>query len=338
MAFVLTSKFADHLPLSRQEGIIARSGVKVSENTLGDWVRQAATLLKPLRDLMHRRVLKACVVWTDDTRSRYAEVGHDTMPKGYFWVAIGDTAAPFTVFDFTKGHSTKEGPEPFFEGFKGYVHADGLKQYATLFAKEGVWHVACWAHARRKFLEAGEPAKPTLKFIGELYGIERGLPPPDTPEHIAQRKATRLAESVPILESLKAWLESESKDALPKSPLGMAIGYVLSRWEAFVRYTEDGRLSVDNNLSERTLRAIALGRQNWKFVGSAASGANAAIHFTVVGSCRHLGIDPFGYLRDVLPKLHELGANPKDEQLTELLPDAWARRRQTALATTASVA
>jgi transposase len=338
LAFVLTSKFADHMPLSRQEGIIARSGVKVSENTLGDWVRQAATLLKPLCDLMYRRVVKASVVWTDDTRSRYAEPGRDTMPKGYFWVTIGDTTAPFTVFDFTTGHSAKEGPEPFFEGFEGYVHADGLKQYATLFAKGGVWHVACWAHARRKFLDAGESAKPALKWIGQLYGIERGLPPPEKPEQIAQRKATRLAHSVPLLNSLKAWLEAESKNALPKSPLGVAIGYVLTRWEAFVRYTEDGRLSADNNLSERTLRAIALGRRNWKFVGSAASGANAAIHFTVVGSCRHLGIDPLAYLRDVLPKLHELGAEPKDEQLAELLPDAWARRRQVSVAATEAIA
>jgi transposase len=282
-------------------------------------------------------VLKADVIWTDDTRSRYAEPGRDTMPRGHFWVAIGDTAAPFTVFDFTTGYSAEEGPEPFFEGFEGHIHADGLKQYATLFAKPGVWHVACWAHARRKFLEAGEPAKPALEFIGQLYGIERGLPPPDTPEHIAERKMARLARSVPLLDSLKAWLEAESKGALPKSPLGVAIGYALTRWEAFVRYTGDGRLSADNNLSERTLRAIALGRRNWKFVGSASSGAGAAIHFTVVGSCRHLGIDPFAYLRDVLPKLHELGATPTDEQLTELLPDAWARSQATVTAT-ASVA
>jgi transposase len=338
LALVLTSKFADHLPLSRQEGIISRSGVKVSENTLGDWVRQAAALLKPLRDLMHRRVLRASVIWTDDTRSRYAQSGRDTMPNGHFWVAIGDAAAPFTVFDFTTGYSAKEGPEPFFEGFAGYVHADCLKQYATLFAKKGVWHVACWAHARRKFLEAGESAKPAVEFVGRLYRIERGLPPPDTPEHIAKRKATRLAQSVPVLELLKVWLEAESKSALPKSPLGAAIAYVLTRWEAFVRYTEDGGLSIDNNLSERTLRAIALGRKNWKFVGSASSGASAAIHFTVVGSCRHLGIDPFAYLRDVLPKMHALGAKATDEQLTDLLPDVWARRRQAATVATTVVA
>ena len=338
LAYVVTSKFADHLPLSRLEGIIARSGVRVSENTLGDWIRQAAKLLKPLRDLMHRRVLKARVIWTDDTRSRYAEVGRDTMPNGHFWVAIGGDAAPFTVFDFTTGYSAKEGPEPFFKGFKGYLHADCLKQYETLFAKKGVWHVACWAHARRKFLEAGESAQPAVEFIRQLYKIERTLPAPDTPEHIAQRKTIRRSQSVPILDSLKAWLESESKNALPKSPLGGAIGYVLTRWEAFVRYTEDGRLSVDNNLSERTLRAIALGRRNWKFVGSAKSGASAAIHYTLVGSCRHLGIDPFAYLREVLPKMHALGAKATDEQLTELLPDAWARRRQTATVATTVVA
>jgi transposase len=338
LAFVVTSKFADHLPLSRLEAIIARSGVKVSENTLGDWIRQAATLLKPLRDRMHRRVLKSHVVWTDDTRSRYAQPGRDTMPNGHFWVAIGDASAPFTVFDFTTGYSAQEGPEPFFEGFKGYLHADCLKQYESLFATKGVWHVACWAHARRKFLEAGDSAQPAVEFIRGLYRVERTLPEPDTPEHIAKRKTLRRSQSVAILESLKAWLESASKNALPKSPLGVAIAYVLNRWNAFERYTEEGDLSIDNNLSERTLRAIALGRKNWKFVGSASSGASAAIHYTLVGSCRHLGLDPFAYLRDVLPKLHALGTKPTDEQLTDLLPDAWARRRQAATAVTNVVA
>jgi transposase len=338
LAYVVTSKFADHLPLSRLEGIIARSGVRVSENTLGDWMRQAATLLKPLRDLMHRRVLKSRVIWTDDTRSRYAQPGRDTMPNGHFWVAIGDASAPFTVFDFTTGYSAKDGPEPFFEGFEGYLQADCLKQYETLFTKKSVWHVACWAHARRKFLEAGESAQPAVEFIRQLYRIERTLPAPDTPEHIDQRKAIRRSQSVPILESLKAWLEAESKSALPKSPLGVAIAYVLNRWEAFLRYMEEGYLSIDNNLSERTLRVIALGRKNWKFVGSAASGASAAIHYTLVGTCRHLGLDPFAYLREVLPKMHALGATPTEEQLAELLPDVWARRRQATTAATTVVA
>jgi transposase len=338
LAYVVTSKAADHLPLSRLEGIIARSGVKVSESTLGDWMRQAAELLKPLRDLMHRRVLHSRVIWTDDTRSRYAQPGRDTMPNGHFWVAVGDATAPFTVFDFTTGYSAKDGPERFFEGFEGYLQADCLKQYESLFAKKGVRHVACWAHARRKFLEAGASARPAVESVGRLYAIERALPAPDTPEHSAQRKAIRRSQSVPILASLKTWLEAESKSALPKSPLGVAIGYVRNRWEAFLRYTEEGYLSVDNNLSERTLRTIALGRKNWKFVGSASSGVSAAIHYTLVGTCRHLGLDPFAYLREVFPKMHGLGADPTEEQLADLLPDAWVRRRQAATVATTVVA
>lgn len=156
LAHVLTAKFADHIPLHRQVGVIARAGVAVAESTLGDWVRQSADLLTPLYELMHRRVLLSRVIWTDDTRGRYAVPGRDTMPHGHFWVAVGDAAAPFTVFDFTTGYSADEGPVRFFDGFRGYLQADCLKQYEAVFAAGGVRHVACWAHARRKLLDAGD--------------------------------------------------------------------------------------------------------------------------------------------------------------------------------------
>src|SRR5262245_25857763 len=333
LAYVLTSKFADHLPLHRLAGIIARSGVAVAESTLGGWVWRAADLLGPLRDLMHRRVLLSRVVHTDDTRGRYAEPGRDAMPQGHFWVAVGDAAAPYAVFDFTRGYSADEGPVPFFEGYRGYLQADCLKQYEPLFAGGVIRHVACWAHARRKLLDAGDAGAPGVEFVRRLYAVERALPPPDTPENIDRRTSIRRTRSVPILAALKAWLDGESKSALPRSPLGEAVGYLLNHWPAFERYTEAGYLSIDNNLSERTLRAIAVGRNNWKFVGSASAGERAAVHYTVVGTCRHLGIDPFAYLRDVLPSLHALGEDPADEQLTELLPDAWAHRRSHTSAT-----
>jgi len=328
LAYVLTAKFADHIPLHRQVGVIARGGVAVAESTLGDWVRQSADLLKPLYALMHRQVLLSRVIWTDDTRSRYAVPGRDTMPNGHFWVGIGDATAPFTVFDFTTGYSAADGPVRFFAGFRGYLQADCLQQYETLFATNGIRHVACWAHARRKFLDAGEVASPAITHIRRLYHIERALPPPDTPEHLDRRKSIRRAESVPILEALKVWLDTESKTALPKSSLGAAVAYVLNHWPAFVRYTEEGYLSIDNNLSERTLRAIAIGRNNWKFVGAASAGERAAIHYTIVGTCRHLGLDPFAYLRDVLPALHALRDTPTPEQLRDLLPNTWASKRR----------
>jgi transposase len=250
------------------------------------------------------------------------------MPKGYFWTTIGDATAPYTLFHFTKSHGAAKGPDQFLAGLEGYLHADCLAQYNNLFAGN-VKHVACWSHARSKFLHAGESGGVPFQFIQDLYRIERSLPPPDTPEYIEIRKSQRQSQSIPILNTLKVWLDTTLKQLLPKDSLRVAINYVLNHWEAFVRYTEDGRLSIDNNLSERTLRLIALGRNNWKFVGSAKAGERAAVLYTITGTCRHLGLDAVAYLRDVLPALHALGEKPSADQLRPLLPDAWAKRPQT---------
>jgi len=329
LADVIVAKFLDHIPLHRQVGIIARSGVTIAESTLGDWVQQAAKLVTPLCQLMQQMVVACSVAWSDDTRSRFAQPGEQTMPKGHFWTTIGDATAPFTIFHFTTGSAAATGPDQFLAGFRGYLHADGLAQYNHVFA-QGAKHVACWAHARRKFLEAGDSGKVPFEFIQKLYRIEQNLPPPDTPEQIAQRKSARKSRSIPILSELKIWLDSTGATLLPKDALAIAIRSVLNRWDAFVRYTEDGRLLMDNNLSERTLRLIAVGRANWKFVGSAKAGERAALLYTLTGTCRHLGLDAWAYLRDVLPALHALsatGAQPTDDQLRPLLPNIWANRQ-----------
>lgn len=326
LAYVLTSKFADHLPLHRLAGVVARSGVRVAASTLGDWVRQAAGLLTPLCHLMHRRVLGGAAVWSDDTRVRYRVPGRKATATGHLWATVGDASAPYTTFHFTTGYAAAAGPDRLLKGYAGFVHADGLAQYDGVFAA-GARHVACWAHARRKLLDAGEPAAPAVELVGRLYRLERGLPPPDTPEHLAHRVELRRTHAVPILNELNAWLTTAAATALPRSPLGEATRYALSRWEAFTRYATDGRLSIDNNLAERTLRAVAVGRGNWTFLGSAEAGEWAAVHYTVVGTCRHLGIDPLAYLRDVLPKLHALGDHPTDDHLTPLLPDRWLAER-----------
>jgi transposase len=327
LADVIVSKFLDHLPLHRQVGILARSGVTVAESTLCDWIAQSATLLSPLSELMHKCVLSCPVAWSDDTRSRFAQPGEHVMPKGYFWVTIGDSTAPYTIFHFTTTHAAAVGPEQFLAGFQGYLHADCLAQYNKLFAAK-VQHVACWAHARSKFFHAGDVGKVPFEFIQDLYRLERNLPPPDTPEHLAARKATRQEKAIPILNNLHVWLEATREKLVPKDLLCVAINYVLNHWEAFVRYSEDGRLSIDNNLSERTLRLIAVGRSNWKFVGNAKAGQRSAVLYTITGTCRHLGIDALAYLRDVLAAMHALGEKPSAEQLRPLLPDAWARRQQ----------
>jgi transposase len=330
LAEVIVGKCLDHLPLYRQVARIARAGVTVAESTLGDWMKQSAILLTPLHQLMLERVRVCPVIGSDDTRSRFAKPGERTMPNGHFWVAIGDATAPYTLFHVTTGYDAATGPDQFLEGFRGYAHADCLAQYNGLFSN-GAKHVACWAHARRKFLAAGGAGMKAVELIHRLYHLEHQLPPPDTPEHIAARHAARQTQGAPILNDLKAWLDTTLGAVLPKSAVAIAIRYVTNHWAAFVRYIEDGRLSIDNNLSERTLRLIAVGRSNWKFVGRARAGERAAVHFSVVGTCRHLGLDAAAYLREVLPALHARGEKPTADQLAPLLPDAWARRQQSHL-------
>jgi hypothetical protein len=160
------------------------------------------------------------------------------------------------------------------------------------------------------------------------------LPPSDDPvaaelrrQREEQRRQRRQQQGGPILDRLKRWLDEQRPQALPKSALGQAVGYALNNWEALSRYRERGYLAIDNNLSERTLRAVALGRNNWGVLGSETGGRTAAVLYTVVGTCKHLGIDPFAYLKEALPGLSALGEKPAAEQLREWLPDRWLLRR-----------
>jgi transposase len=341
LAQVITAKFADHTPLHRLAGQLGRCGVHVAESTLGDWLAGAAELLDPLYQLMHQRLLRSRALHGDDTSVKLRVPGRDRTRKAHLWVAIGDADYPYVVFDFTAAY-TAAGPERFLKGYRGYLQADALAQYEGLYRLGQVRHVCCWAHARRKLVaavEAGdERGNAALDWIRQLYAIERDLPPllppSDDPQAVQQRwqreeqrRAARQQQAGPVLVALKRWLDEQRGQALPKSPLGQAVGYALNHWEALHRYLEKGYLCIDNNLSERTLRAIALGRNNWGVLGSEAGGQTAAVLFTLVGTCKHLSIDPFVYLREALPALFALGEKPTTEQLLEWLPDRWLLRR-----------
>jgi len=244
------------------------------------------------------------------------------------------------VFDFTT-HYRRDGPEQFLQGFAGYLQADALAQYEGLFASGRVVHVACWAHARRRFVEAqgsaADEAEEALKYIRKLYKVERELADRFAADDDAGRQRYRAAQTAATSEEFHAWLTAQRVRALPKSPLGEAVGYALSNWGALLRYTEQGYLSIDNNLAERTLRQVVVGRNNWQFCGSAEGGNTAAALYSVVGTCKHLGIDPFAYLRDLLPALYALGDNPHEEALAYWLPDVW-QERQKAGATSSAAA
>jgi transposase len=341
LAHVLTAKFADHTPLHRLAGQLARCGVAVARSTLGDWLAGAADLLEPLYQLMHQRLRLSRVIHGDDTSVKLRVAGAERTRKAHLWVGIGEADYPYVVFDFTADY-TAAGPERFLEGYRGYLQADALAQYEGLYGEDQVQHVCCWAHARRKFVAATEAgdgrAEVALERIRQLYAIERDLPlllpPAEGAEAQAQRRQRedqrrqrRQQQAGPILSALKGWLDEQRPQALPKSPLGQAIGYALNNWAALGRYLEQGYLAIDNNLSERTLRAIALGRNNWGQIGSETGGRTAAVLYTLVGTCKHLGIDPFQYLREALPALFALGEEPQAEQLLDWLPDRWLLRR-----------
>jgi transposase len=331
VAHVVTGKYSEHLPLYRQEDILARHGVVLSRATLCGWMAQAADLLAPLYDLLVKRVLGSEIIHTDDTS---VPVWDPTLPKtrtGRFWVYIGDLRHRYVVYDYTP-RRTRDGPERFLKGYRGYLQADAFSGYDRICAGPGVIEVACWAHVRRKFFEARTsapvPAHAALARIRQLYAVEHaaeGLP-------AEGRYALRQSDSVPLLTASGGWLTEPGRLALPKSPIGQAIAYAQSNWAALCRYPEHGELSIDNNLAERMLRAQAIGRRNWTFLGSDRGGRTAAVLYSLTGTCKHHGIDPFAYLSDILRRLPSHPA----PQLDELLPDAWfashpaARRKKAA--------
>jgi transposase len=337
LAHVITSKYCDHLPLYRQERILRRLGVDLRRSTLCGWMRQGAELLRPLYDVAARAVRCSKVIGTDDTPVRVQDpLRKGRMRTGRFWVYVGDEAHPYTVYDYTPSRS-RDGPVAFLGDYEGYLQADAFAGYDGIYAGQRVWELLCWAHARRKFYEAqaSDAARSVaaLGYIRALYKVEseaqalfaaqEGVEGAEPLSSIRLR--LRQETSVPLLAAFRRWMESqtagssETGPVLPKSPMGRAIDYCLSNWEALRRYTTDGDLAIDNNAAERALRGIAVGRKNWLFAGSDNGGRTAAILYSLVESAKRHGLDPFAYLRDVIARISDHPAARVDE----LLPDRW---------------
>jgi transposase len=315
---VIVSKFGDHLPLYRLEDIIARSGIYIARSTLCDWVQFAAELFQPLYELQRQRVLQSTVMWTDDTGVTVLG-GLQGSFQGNFWTYIG-YEQPYSVYDFTKSRS-RDGPASFLRGFAGYLHADAFTGYDAIFlgSHAAIREVACWAHARRKFFDAVKSypreSHQVLEWIRQLYDIEdraRTWSP-------KARRQLRVAESIPVLDKIEASLAALARTVLPKSSLAKAVTYARNQWGALRCYTEDGRLTIDNNVSERTLRHQAIGRKNWLFLGSEAAGPRAAVLCTILAGAKRHRIEPWCYVRELVLRLHA-----DDPRLDEMLPDRWA--------------
>jgi len=324
LAHVITSKYCDHLPLYRMERILGRHGVDLSRSTMCGWMAACGDLLHPLYRLMVEDVLASKVVHTDDTVVPVQDKTRTKTRQGRAWVYVGDQHHPHTVFDYTPNRS-RDGPLTFLESFTGYLQADAYSGYDALYTTGRVVEVACWAHTRRKFHESREtdPARAhaAMAMIRLLYQVEEEARDLSSQE----RKALRQERSKPRLEQIKEWLEKEQITALPKSPIGQAIGYALNNWTALTRYGDDGDLHIDNNPAENAIRPIVLGRKNWLFAGSDKGGHTAAVLSSFIASCRRQAIDPFAYLRDVLAKFAACPINDIDQ----FLPARWKTTRST---------
>jgi transposase len=320
VAFVLVSKFADHLPVYRLEDILFRHGVHLSRSTLCDWVKNAADLLGPLAELQKTRVLQSPVLWTDDTHVLVLGGAKPGSTKGRFWAYIGDAFHPYSVYDFTMSRA-RDGPATFLADYHGFLQADAYGGYDGIFLGSNgkIVEVACWAHARRKFYDARSnaprEANQVLEWIRQLYDVEDRA----VDMTAAERQSLRQRESVPILDRIETYLDELSPRVLPKSALGKALTYAKNQRAALRQYVSDGRLTIDNNLSERTLRIQAIGRKNWEFLGSPEAGPRAAVLYTILAGAKRHRLEPWAYVRDALLRLSAGAAD-----LETLLPDRWA--------------
>jgi transposase len=325
LAHVVTSKYGDHLPLYRLEQIFARHGVVVTRRTLAEWNGAVADLLAPVvtRGIQVELLASPWIQCDDTTIDVQVDDRKPNIREGHLWAYRG--MGGDVVYDFTWVRNG-EGPERMLAEYRGYLQADAAPAYDSLFERHpDIVEVGCWAHARRYFKDAvasaAAVAVPMLMLIRELYAIERTA----ADRAADARRAAREERAVPLLERIRKWLKELQPTVLPKSPLAEAIGYVLGNWEALTRYTKDGRLQIDNNGAERAIKPVVLGRKNWLFCGSEPAAHRAAVLLSLVQTCKHVGVDPFVYLRDVIDRV---STHPM-ARIGELTPRQWRQLRQT---------
>jgi transposase len=295
----------------------ASEGLELSRSVLERSVARCAELLEPLHTELRKQIMSEEVVFTDDTTVTLAKApGKNGSSTGRIWIYLDKPGRHYYEFTTTREAS---GPQAVFKDFIGFIHADAYPGYDSLFLGEGVTEVACWAHTRRKFENAGSTdpklSEVALGLIGELYAVEKMAREQDLPpDGIA---ALRAAHAHPILKRIDAWLGVAEAQVLPKSPMGKAVRYARGQWEALNVYVTDGRLEIDNNAAERAMRPIAVGRKNWLFFQTVGGGKAASVLMSLIQTADAAGVNVKLYLRDVLQRI------ATETDVTKLLPHAW---------------
>jgi len=328
LALILTWKYGFHLPLHRQCQIFAHAGLTLSRTTLMQWVATSSELLGPLVQALAKHVLSASNINADDTWVKVLAPGNGKTKTGHLWTYVrdgrpwGSSDPPAVWYRYSPSWHGKY-PQRHLARFSGKLQVDAYAGFEPLFVsntpgdRARVEEISCMAHARRKYFDVhttlNSPlAAEALDRIGKLYQIEREMHG-RSPE---ERLAARQMRAVPVLNALHAWMLEKASQVDPKSQLSEALNYSLNRWESLCRYTEDGRLSIDNNSAERSIRGVGIGRKNYMFFGSDNGGGRAAIIYSLVETCKLNGIDPQRYLHYVLERIADHPIN----RVHELLP------------------
>jgi transposase len=319
LAYIVTSKFSDYLPLYRLEDIFERQGFEISRATQSIWCGDVADLVEPLYELMAERVRQSHVVATDDTIMPMLSVGKTKSAR--MWVYVGDEANAYNIFDFTLNRG-RDGPKYFLRDYQQVLLADGYGGYDGVVAGNAITRAGCWSHARRKFVDAEkvapEMAREAVDLIGDLFRVEKQA----KDFSVEQRLALRRDKSVPVLAKLREKLLGWKEQLLPKHPMAEAINYALNQWAELNVYCSDGAIPIDNNVSEREMKRVVLNRKNSLFVGNSRGGRTAAILASLTSTCRRHEVDPQLYLTQLLINLPQT----KMSELSDWLPDQWKIR------------
>jgi transposase len=325
LAFIITSKFSDYLPLYRLEDIFERQGFEISRATQSIWCGDVADLVTPLYELMGQRVRQSHVVATDDTIMPMLSAGKTQSAR--MWVYVGDTAHPYNVFDFTLNRG-RDGPKYFLGDYREVLLADAYGGYDGVVVNNQITRAGCWAHPRRKIIDAEklapEIAREAVDLIDALFRVERQA----KNGSVEERLAIRQARSVPVLAKLRDKLFDWKQQLLPKHPMAEALNYVLNQWAELNVFCSDGAVPIDNNVSEREMKRIVLNRKNSLFVGNARGGRTAAILASLTSTCRRHDLDPHLYLTQLLMNLPQA----KMPDLPNWLPDQWKLRHTARIA------
>jgi transposase len=316
LAYIVTSKFAEYAPLYRLEDIFARQGFEISRATQSIWCGDVGDLVQSLYGLMADRVRDSHVVATDDTIMPM--LSKEKCANARMWVYIGDNEHPYNVFDFTLSRG-RDGPKYFLKDYNQVLLADAYGGYNGVVAGNGIVRAGCWAHLRRKIIDAEkaapEIAREAIEMVRALYAVEKQA----KDVAVEERLRLRQEQSAPVVAELRDKFLAWKEKLLPKHPMAEAINYALSQWAELNVFSTDGAVPIDNNVSEREMKRVILNRKNSLFVGNARGGRTAAILASLTSTCRRHDIDPQLYLTQLLTNL----PSAPDCDLSAWLPDRW---------------